>query len=65
MDEFKCFESVKEQTYPRWQLEYDRLFTRIIDNTKVLEATGLKQENFMPLYEGLKYEVSRCPDMPE
>ena len=49
----------------RWQLEYDRLFTRIIDNTKVLEATGLKQENFMPLYEGLKYEVSRCPDMPE
>lgn len=49
----------------RWQLEYDRLFTRIIDNSKVLAATGLKQENLKPLYEGLKYEVSRCPDMPE
>ena len=45
----------------RWQLEYDRLFNRIIDNSAVLEATGMKQENLRPLYDGLKYEISRCP----
>ena len=45
-----------------WQLIYDRLFDRIIDNSKVLEATGMQQENMMKLYDGLKYEVSRCPD---
>lgn len=45
----------------RWQLEYDRLFTRIIDNSKVLAATGMKQEELRPLFDGLKYEISRCP----
>lgn len=45
----------------RYQLEYDRLFDRIIDNTKVLEATGLKQSDLMPLHKGLEYELSRLP----
>ncbi len=45
----------------RWQLEYDRLFSRIIDNSKILAATGMKQENLMPLYDGLKREIARCP----
>ena len=45
----------------RWQLEYDRLFDRIMDNSKVLAATGMKQEKLMKLYDGLKYEISRCP----
>ncbi len=45
----------------RWQLECDRLFDRIIDNSKVLAATGMKQAGLMPLYDGLKYEISRCP----
>ena len=44
----------------RWQLEYDRLFNRIMDNAKVLAATGMKQGELMPLYEGLKLEISRC-----
>ena len=43
----------------RWQLEYDRLFDRIIDNSKVLQATGLEQSGLMKLYDGLKYEISR------
>lgn len=47
--------------HARWQLDYDRLFTRIIDNSKILAATGLKQENFMKLYDGLKLEINRCP----
>ena len=46
---------------PRWQLEYARLFTRITDNTKVLNATGMKQSELMSLYDGLKLEISRCP----
>jgi nucleoside-diphosphate-sugar epimerase len=45
----------------RWQLEYARLFTRIYDNSKVLAATGLKQSDMMPLYDGLKLEIERCP----
>jgi len=40
----------------RWQLEYDRLFERKMDNRKVLTATGLNQNELMPLYDGLKYE---------
>ena len=45
-----------------WQLIYDRLFPRIIDNSKILSVTGMKQENLMKLYDGLKYEISRCPE---
>lgn len=46
---------------PRWQLEYDRLFERVMDNTKILAATGLHQSGLMPLYQGLKQEIERCP----
>lgn len=45
----------------RWQLEYARLFRRITDNSKVLKLTGLKQEELMPLYDGLKLEISHIP----
>ena len=45
----------------RWQLEYARLFNRAYDNTKMLEVTGLKQEQFKTLFDGLSYEISRCP----
>ena len=45
----------------RWQLEYARLFDREVDNSKVLSVTGLKQEDMMPLYDGLKMEISRTP----
>ncbi len=53
-----------EQPYAyanRWQLDYDRLFERVMDNSKVLAATGMKQEELMPLYKGLEYEIGRCP----
>ena len=45
----------------RWQLECDRMFDRVMDNSKVLAATGLKQSGLMPLYDGLKKEIARCP----
>ncbi len=49
------------ETYARWQLEYDRLFDRIVDNSKVLAVTGMTQESLISLYEGLKREIARCP----
>ena len=53
--------SPKRKLLLRWQLEYDRLFDRTMDNTKVLAATGRKQSDLMPLYKGLEYEIGRCP----
>ena len=46
----------------RWQLEYARLFRRITDNSKMLAATGLKQEQFMPLFDALKMMVDAVPE---
>jgi len=45
----------------RWQLVYDRLYDRIIDNTKILDTVGAAQSELKPLYAGLEYEISRCP----
>lgn len=41
-----------------YQIKYDRMYDRIIDNKKILKATGLKQEDLMPLYDGLKMELA-------
>lgn len=46
----------------RWQLEYARLFHRVTDNSKMLALTGLKQEQFMPLYDGLKMMIDAIPE---
>ena len=45
----------------RWQLEYARLFHRITDNSKVLALTGLKQEELISMYDGLKKEIGNIP----
>jgi len=45
----------------RYQLAYDRMFDRVVDNSKVLKATGLRQEDFMPLRKGLEKELSALP----
>ena len=39
-----------------WQLRYARMFNRVYDNSKILKLTGLKQENFLTLYQGLSHE---------
>jgi len=39
-----------------WQLVYDRCFTRVMDNSKILAVTGLTQESLMPLRCGLETE---------
>lgn len=43
--------------YAKQQLLYDRCFDRVIDNSKILEISGLSQEDLMPLREGLEREL--------
>lgn len=47
--------------HARWQLMYDRMFDRIIDNRKILNFTGMKQSQLMTLKNGLKMELSALP----
>ena len=46
----------------RYQLLYDRCFNRVMDNTKVLLATGMQQSDFTSLKDGLKRELSALPE---
>ncbi len=46
----------------RWQLEYARLFRRVTDNSKMLAVTGLKQSDFMTLYDALKMMIDAVPE---
>ena len=50
-----------DSKYARYQLEMDRYFDRIMDNSKILNITGLKQENLMPLKDGLRREFEALP----
>ena len=42
-----------------WQLRYDRLFTRRMDNSKVLRDTGLTSSDMTPVEKALEYEFGR------
>jgi nucleoside-diphosphate-sugar epimerase len=53
--------SPEGRTNVRWQLEYARLFRRITDNSKVLALTGIKQEELISMYDGLKLEIGNIP----
>ncbi len=44
--------------YAKQQLEYDRCYDRIIDNTKILQLCGLAQTDLMPLEQGLRMELA-------
>jgi len=45
--------------FMRYQLEYARMFDRITDNSKILRVTGMKQEELMPFYDGMKLELGK------
>lgn len=47
-----------------YQIRYDRLYDRILDNAKVLAATNVTQPNFMSLREGLRQELSSFKQRP-
>lgn len=40
-------------------LFYDRLYDRTVDNQKILNATGLKKEDFTSIEDGIKIELGR------
>lgn len=44
--------------YSKQQLEYDRCYNRVVDNTKILKLCGLSQADLMPLEEGLRLEYN-------
>ena len=45
----------------RWQLDYDRLFDRTVDNGKILGVTGMRQSELTTVYNGLKRELTALP----
>lgn len=60
-EDYISFISPDKNLHVRWQLEYDRMFDRIIDNSKILNITGMKQSELMPLRDGLKRELAALP----
>jgi nucleoside-diphosphate-sugar epimerase len=49
----------------KWMLVYDRMFDRVIDNSKILAATGLKREDFGTIREGISVELKKILQMEE
>lgn len=47
-----------ERLTNRYQLVYDRMFDRAMDNRKVLQATGMRQQELIPLAVGLGQELA-------
>ena len=43
----------------KWGLKYDRLLERLVDPSKVMEATGTNKEDFKPIKEALAYEFDK------
>ena len=48
----------------RYQVLYDRMFDRVVDNKKVLKATGLSQSAFTPLPISLHEELQKFMKHP-
>ena len=47
-----------------WQIKYDRMYDRVVDNSKVLAATGMRQSDLMPLEKGLRMELENFVKNP-
>lgn len=41
-----------------YQVKYDRMYHRTVDNTKILKATGLRQQELVSVHDGLKIELA-------
>lgn len=52
-----CGEGVTLENTDWYGLKYDRLYNRLIDNRKILEATGLTKNDFLSVKEGIKTEL--------
>ena len=47
-----------------WQCRYDRMYDRVMNNSKVLSATGLSESELTAAAEGLPEELSRTLSAP-
>lgn len=47
-----------------YQIKYDRMLDRVIDNSKALEVTGMRQEDLMKVREGLRMELAEFVKKP-
>ncbi len=56
-----CDPSAPYYITARWQVELDRLYDRVIDNSKILTVAGMKQSELTTLYDGLKRELAALP----
>ena len=43
----------------KWQLKYDRSFNRCCDNSKILEATNMKQHELKSVNDGIRFELKK------
>ena len=60
--EYQPTEEYVKDRYPlekHWGFWYDRIYSRSIDNRKILEATGVKKEELLSIKEGLKIELDK------
>lgn len=62
LDDFLSVRSDEPFDNYRWKVIYDRVYDRVIDNSKILNITGLKQSELTPLFEGLKKQLSALPE---
>ena len=52
--------NTKLLTYPnKWLYIYDRKYDRIMDNSAILSVTGLSDNDFLPIKEGIKIELEK------
>lgn len=62
---FEWIDSDKWLSHPEyiqnsyWATIYDRFYDRTIDNSKILKATGLSKNDFLPIEEGIKAELAK------
>lgn len=47
-----------------YQIKYDRMLDRVIDNSKILSVTGLSQSDLLPLETGLTMELQQFRTNP-
>lgn len=48
-----------------YQIKYDRMLDRVVDNSKALAVAGMTQEEMMPLKEGLRLELDNFVKDPQ
>lgn len=47
-----------------YQIMYDRMLDRVVDNSKALKVAGMRQEDLMPLKDGLRMELEQFRKNP-